>query len=32
MVAYCLDNYYTNVDEMLSAGGYRSYVRENTFA
>jgi len=31
MVPYCFDNYYTNVDEMLSAGGYRAYVRKKSF-
>ena len=27
LVPYCLDNYYTNVDDLLSAGGVRKYLR-----
>ncbi len=30
MVPFCLDNYYTNVDDMLSAGWVRSYLRNKT--
>ncbi|HRX63765.1 MAG TPA: hypothetical protein P5060_01535 [Candidatus Absconditabacterales bacterium] len=28
MVPFCLDNYYSNVDEMISAGGVRKYMRQ----
>ncbi|MCK9467039.1 MAG: hypothetical protein M0P94_01810 [Candidatus Absconditabacterales bacterium] len=28
LVPYCLDNYYTNVNDMLSASGVRRYLRE----
>jgi hypothetical protein len=30
MVAYCLDNYYSNVDDLLSTGWVRSYLRDKS--
>ena len=32
MVPFCLDSYYANVDEMLSAWWYRDYIRKKSFA